>query len=82
MNYLAKLWDWLSKGRYTRMLEARCARLETENRAMLNALLTNAGCPTVDQPEAKPMVPIHKLSRHQMQVEREKQSARTSPAAS
>jgi hypothetical protein len=76
---LIRFWDWLTKGRYTRMLEIRVAVLEKENRAMLNALLTNAGCPTVDAPELKPPAPVQRLSRHQLQVERERQSARISP---
>jgi len=40
---IARLWHWLTTSRYTRLLEERVARLETENAHLRNAIYARAG---------------------------------------
>jgi hypothetical protein len=42
-NTLARVWHWLTTTRYTRLLEERVARLETENAHLRNSIYVRAG---------------------------------------
>jgi hypothetical protein len=43
METLEKVWHWLTTSRYTRLLEERVARLETENAHLRNSIYVRAG---------------------------------------
>jgi len=74
--------DWLRKLiqiKYVGLLEADVARLRAENRALMNSLLSTAGYPPVEFPEApKPQAlpRLRKRSWHQIQAWRETGAAR------
>jgi len=79
--------DWLRnllKSAYTKQLEAECARLRAENRALLNSLLGTAGFPPVQLPEAiepAPRVFPRGMSWQQRQRQTEAKSYKRMKAA-
>jgi hypothetical protein len=68
---LVELWHRLTTSRYTQRLEDEVDRLQAENRALMNSLLTRAGVQPIDVPQ-----PIsrdsRRMSRYQRQVELER----------
>ncbi len=54
-------WHWLTTTRYTRILEARVASLEIENRALRNSIYARAGMPPVDYTNPDGLAPAPKL---------------------
>src|SRR5215467_13899081 len=64
----------LLRSKYVRLLEEEVARLRAENRALMNSLLSTAGFPPVEFPEApkpQPLPRLRKRSWHQIQAWRE-----------
>ncbi len=72
---LAALWRWLTTSRYTRALEEELDRLRAENRALLNALLANAGYAPLDQPADAKSVNARPRRRSYFQWAKEKELA-------
>lgn len=68
---LSEFWHWLTTSAFTRRLEAEVERLEAENRAMLNSLLTRAGVQPIDSPQPLGRT-SHRQSRYQRQVQLER----------
>jgi len=77
------------RSRYVRLLEAQLAReraeierLRTENRALLNSLLSTAGAPPIEAPPAHPgqIAPIRRRSWPQIFAAREIEAAREARA--
>jgi hypothetical protein len=54
-------WHWLTSTRYTRLLEARVASLEIENRALRNSIYARAGMAPVDYTQPDGVAPPHKM---------------------
>jgi hypothetical protein len=64
----------LLHGQYIAMLEGEVARLRAENRALTNSLLSTAGFPPVEYPEApkqQALPRLRKRSWHQIQARKE-----------
>ena len=68
--------DWLKtlfRSRYVLWLEDEVERLRTENRSMMNSLLTRAGVQPIDVPKPIPRGP-RRLTRNQFQVRLEREA--------
>lgn len=65
----------LFRSRYVLWLEGEVERLRQENRSMMNSLLTRAGVQPIDTPPPVAR-PGRRLSRHQFQVQIEREAAR------
>jgi len=79
-DFLEKLF----RGPYIGLLEADVARLRAENRALMNSLLSTAGFPPVEFPEApkpQPLPRLRKRSWHQIQAWRESDAGRGTSVA-
>jgi hypothetical protein len=89
------LTDWLARlsegmrSRYVRLLEeqvgrerAEVERLRTENRALLNSLLSTAGAPPIEAPAAHPaqIAPVRRRTWSQIAMAREIEAARAARA--
>lgn len=57
MNRLTQIWEWITKSRYTRSLEARVAQLESELSRWQNAMLETANLPSVLPREGESTLP-------------------------
>ena len=87
-NWLARLCEEM-RSRYVRLLEEQVAReraeverLRTENRALLNSLLSTAGAPPIEAPAAHPaqIAPVRRRTWSQIAAAREIEAARQARA--
>ena len=84
VEWCTRVWQGM-RSRYVRMLEeqvvrerAEVERLRTENRALLNSLLSTAGAPPIETPPAHrtQIAPIRRRSWQQIFAAREVEAAR------
>src|SRR5438105_1773181 len=87
VEWCTRVWQGM-RSRYVRLLEEQVAReraeverLRTENRALLNSLLSTAGAPPVEAPAAHPQIaPVRRRTWSQLAAAREIEAARQARA--
>src|SRR5438477_7148382 len=88
VEWCTRVWQGM-RGRYVRLLEEQVAReraeverLRTENRALLNSLLSTAGAPPIEAPAAHPaqIAPVRRRTWSQIAAAREIEAARQARA--